>query len=980
MTFSAKSKHGVGLFEMDVPPIRPRSHQPLPSLGPLHISVAANAAPLNAAPAEKGAAPVFSEENTHSFIQNTWSTFSTLSDSHRNQLLKGLLSRSSSQQIEFICTCLNIQSLDSGSPANPTPTKVFPESVLGKYLVNARRKPESYHVKGSTSQLASQEEKPDETFKDAMRRAFTSNTSDAALLNPNAYVKLMNSNMDPEALSRQIATASPEGIRFLTHFLSKQSAKFQSVLNSLIDISQQPALEKSAQKLFEVMMDVTEAQYGAIYYSSSPGSPLKVFNNNWPVQRTSVLPENICASEISLKGDLVNIFNLKGSDYYKGRIPSDYEALAPSCILSAPFYGDGLRISGIIEFVNKRSGNPVFSVEDEFMVKALSSITTIIFNQINVKQTVTRKSDNLKTFFAATNATPAAKVEMGDLIGVIMKTARDLVTAERCTIFLYDEERDELWSKVAQGSSEEIRFPSSSGLAGFVFQSGQICNTQDAYADPRFNQDVDLRSGFKTRTILTVPMYSPDNEVIGVMQAVNKIPAGFVFDGDDMVQLQSFAALSASTLQKSNEIIHLTDMVAEQRLALQYNKSLVHSMQSTIISIDTDGRANTIENIGLIGMEKMTDIMRSTSFENWLGRDNFSLSDSILHVHLTGEPVTVYNYPFQIGRFKQRVSYHICRLVASDAHRDGPKGRGDGSRRSSRLIRKNSGLDAGPAPISSLITGLLLVITPTTPNRFLIEQLGRYAEQTHSSQMDPKLLAELLDQPDKLNGEYQPVTVVVVDIRRCVITDSKADQAIIGFGLPCPTPNDSHRAIECTLAIKKEVEELNKKIEEDGIPPFLVSIGVSTSIGLTAAIGAAKLKKYAIMGAPVDEAEALQGIAKVYGAGILVDQTTKDVAKENYHIRELDTINKSRHSSFTLFEIMSATNSDPNHDMMTTIVSYELGLAEYRSKNWQAAIMHFKKSQTITDDHPSKYMIERCRALIDGRLDLPEEWNGSWNL
>jgi adenylate cyclase len=121
-------------------------------------------------------------------------------------------------------------------------------------------------------------------------------------------------------------------------------------------------------------------------------------------------------------------------------------------------------------------------------------------------------------------------------------------------------------------------------------------------------------------------------------------------------------------------------------------------------------------------------------------------------------------------------------------------------------------------------------------------------------------------------------------------------------------------------------------------------------------------------------------MAKVYGAGILVDHNTKDMIKDSYHIRELDVVNKHHHHGLALYEIMACTNSEPNHDMMTTIISYELGLAEYRSKNWQAAIMHFKKSQTLTDDHPSKYMIERCRCLIDGRLELKDDWDESWDL
>lgn len=124
----------------------------------------------------------------------------------------------------------------------------------------------------------------------------------------------------------------------------------------------------------------------------------------------------------------------------------------------------------------------------------------------------------------------------------------------------------------------------------------------------------------------------------------------------------------------------------------------------------------------------------------------------------------------------------------------------------------------------------------------------------------------------------------------------------------------------------------------------------------------------------------MQWIANTYGAKVLVDINTKELIKDSYHLREVDLITYGQHSNLTLFEIMASTEDDTDHDILTTIISYELGLAEYRSKNWQAAIMHFKKSQTLTDDHPSKYMIERCRGLIDGKYEVAEDWAGGWTL
>jgi hypothetical protein len=83
--------------------------------------------------------------------------------------------------------------------------------------------------------------------------------------------------------------------------------------------------------------------------------------------------------------------------------------------------------------------------------------------------------------------------------------------------------------------------------------------------------------------------------------------------------------------------------------------------------------------------------------------------------------------------------------------------------------------------------------------------------------------------------------------------------------------------------------------------------------------------------------------------------------------------------------VRSKLNSKERHDerkntLKQTIICYEMGLSEYRGRNWQAAMMHFKKSHTLTDDYPSKYMSERCRSLIDGRFEIPDDWDGSWQL
>ena len=89
----------------------------------------------------------------------------------------------------------------------------------------------------------------------------------------------------------------------------------------------------------------------------------------------------------------------------------------------------------------------------------------------------------------------AAEKDIDKLMQTIAEEARDAVQADRCTVFLYDKNTDELWSKVALGlGSHELRFNASQGLAGHVFRTGEIINIKDAYSDARFNKEIDLKN------------------------------------------------------------------------------------------------------------------------------------------------------------------------------------------------------------------------------------------------------------------------------------------------------------------------------------------------------------------------------------------------------------------------------------------------------------------------------------------------------
>src|ERR1039457_3607989 len=106
----------------------------------------------------------------------------------------------------------------------------------------------------------------------------------------------------------------------------------------------------------------------------------------------------------------------------------------------------------------------------------------------------------------------------------LMEVVTKTLNADRSSLFLYHPETKELYSRVMQGNvMGEVRFPSNLGIAGSVFTTGEAeIITADAYSNTRFNQEVDRRTGYRTRNILWVPIRNKSREVIGVTEALNK--------------------------------------------------------------------------------------------------------------------------------------------------------------------------------------------------------------------------------------------------------------------------------------------------------------------------------------------------------------------------------------------------------------------------------------------------------------------------
>ena len=176
----------------------------------------------------------------------------------------------------------------------------------------------------------------------------------------------------------------------------------------------------------------------------------------------------------------------------------------------------------------------------------------------------------------------AAEKDINKLLFTIAEEARDAVQADRCTVFLYDSSTDELWSKVALGlGSHELRFNASQGLAGHVFRTGETINIKDAYSDERFNKEIDLKTGYVTKTILCMPIRNIEQKIIGVFQILNKLSGYFTKDDEDiLVAIGSSAGIS---LENAKLFARQQELLEEQKIVFD---SFISTLAASIDARD----------------------------------------------------------------------------------------------------------------------------------------------------------------------------------------------------------------------------------------------------------------------------------------------------------------------------------------------------------------------------------------------------------
>ncbi|XP_045369190.2 cAMP and cAMP-inhibited cGMP 3',5'-cyclic phosphodiesterase 10A isoform X4 [Camelus bactrianus] len=215
---------------------------------------------------------------------------------------------------------------------------------------------------------------------------------------------------------------------------------------------------------------------------------------------------------------------------------------------------------GILELY-RHWGKEAFRLSHQEVATANLAWASVAIHQVQVCRGLAKQTE-LNDFLLDVSKTYFDNiVAIDSLLEHIMIYAKNLVNADRCALFQVDHKNKELYSdlfdigeekegKPVFKKTKEIRFSIEKGIAGQVARTGEVLNIPDAYADPRFNREVDLYTGYTTRNILCMPIVSRGS-VIGVVQMVNKI-SGSAFSKTDENNFKMFAVFCALALHCAN--------------------------------------------------------------------------------------------------------------------------------------------------------------------------------------------------------------------------------------------------------------------------------------------------------------------------------------------------------------------------------------------------------------------------------------------
>jgi len=668
-------------------------------------------------------------------------------------------------------------------------------------------------------------------------------------------------------------------------------------------------------------------------------------------------------------------------------------------------------IVAVVQLLNKLNGMP-FNEQDEQSFKEFAESLGVILESCNSFYVAARNQKGVSALLKAISSLEQS-LDLEKTLQSVMEEARQLMQADRSTLWLIDEDSGELWSKVKSGDGKslvELRIPSTTGIVGHVATTGEALNIPDAYQDPRFNPEADKRTGYHTRNILCMPVFDSGGKLIAVTQLINK--AQGTFTASDESFMRAFNIQAGVALENAK----LFENVLVEK---QYQKDILQSLSDAVISTDMEGRIVTINDAAmeLLGCPMDSDQTRGLRHQ-WetallhrpvweiIPVDNlrFRLTDSLTNG-------AKHYVPEQSLKVALMAGEDLCRLVIQDS--DTPSQYrlwGELSdtaeivtRDQVQPLERSINLTVNPLTNpEGRVLGGLLVLEDISQEKRMKSTLYRY--------MTPGVAERVmaLGEDTMMKGERKEVTVLFSDIRGyTTLTENlEADKVVemlnayfetmveavfnfegtldkfIGdalmavYGAPLPLKNHAWAAIQSALDMRQRLDQFNRNRRASNQPEIRIGIGISSGEVVSGNIGSQRKMEYTVIGDGVNLSSRLEGATKEYGCDIVLSEYTYNLCKDRIWVRELDrTQVKGKRKAVNLYELIDLRSTSLDAATREFLNIYANARNAYTGMEFEQAIQLFQQAQQLRpDDKAVNVHIRRAKQYLV--QPPPEDWDG----
>ncbi|MFN6166411.1 MAG: GAF domain-containing protein [Pseudanabaena sp.] len=683
-------------------------------------------------------------------------------------------------------------------------------------------------------------------------------------------------------------------------------------------------------------------------------------------------------------------------------------------MLAMPLLNDNDQLVAVVQLINKlRISDSSIPIEKRVDKVGFTEEDQALFAQFVPSMRLILESS--QAFYSAAQKQRAAyalmkaamslgqSLDLETTLKKVMDEAKLLMNADRSTLWLIDRDRNDLWTQIVNhdGTTKELRVPMGIGYVGRVAITGEVLNIPfDLYehSDADNSKKFDQANGYRTCSLLCMPIFNFNKELIGVTQLVNKLQRGDFPEYDPITWPVAPDLFKASFNNNDEEFMKVFNvqagvalenakLFAKVKQEQQMQKDILRSLSDGVISTDKHGKI-------IAANERAYELLGvgNTSLE---GRSVYELIDIE-----TANFTKWFENSLAGNDDKSRKQYYPDQTLRST----------DGEQHSINIsINTMSEGDEGGS-----VRGALVVMEDISQEKRLKSTMYRYMTQ--------ELAEQLLAGGDaKMGGEHKEVSVLFSDIRSyTTITESLAAEDVVlmlneyfetmveavfnykgtldkyigdaimaVFGSPLPIPDHAWMAVQTAIDMRHRLKEFNvkrieklkpKTLKEIDMATIKIGIGINSDTVISGNIGSTRRMEFTAIGDGVNLGSRLEGASKQYGTDAIISESTYKLCGDRIWVRELDRIQvKGKNQPVNVYELIGL-KSDPLSENQTRIIEhYHAGRKYYLTRKFSKAIAEFAEVLELDKDNKAANIhITRCQHFL---LNAPEDnWDGVWKL